>query len=68
MELALIAVVFPITATHRLLGLALAAQGAHAFSRQTIWWLDTGAAVAAGHLSAGVLQSCGDRGGHENDI
>lgn len=61
MELALVAVVLPIAATHTLLRLALAAQGAHTFSRQAVRRLDTGAAVAAGHLGARVLQSCGDR-------
>lgn len=61
-QLTLVAVVFPITATHRLLRLALAAEGAHAFSRQAVWWLDTGAAVATGHLSAGVFQSCREGG------
>lgn len=35
-QLTLVAVVFPITATHRLLRLALAAEGAHAFSRQAV--------------------------------
>ena len=57
-ELTLVAVVLPIAAAHRLLRFALAAEGAHAFRRQAIWRLDTGAAVAAGHLGAGVLQSC----------
>lgn len=58
MEFTLIAVVLPIAAAHRLLGFALTAEGAHAFSWQAIWWLDTGATIAAGHLRAGVLQSC----------
>lgn len=59
MELALVAVVLAVAAAHRLLGFALAAQGAHAFSRQAVRRLDARAAVAAGHLGAGVLQGCG---------
>lgn len=35
-ELALVAVVLPIAAAHRLLRFALAAEGAHAFRRQAI--------------------------------
>lgn len=58
MELTLVAVVLSIAAAHRLLRLALAAEGAHAFGRQAIWRLDTRAAVAAGHLGAGVFQRC----------
>lgn len=58
MELTFVAVVFSIAATHRLLGFAFAAEGAHAFSWQAIWRLDTRAAVAAGHLGAGVFQRC----------
>lgn len=61
MELALVAVVLAVAAAHRLLGFALAAQGAHAFSRQAVRRLDARAAVAAGHLGAGVLQGCGGR-------
>lgn len=66
MELALIAVVLSITAAHRLLWLAITAERAHAFSRQAIRRLDTGAAVAAGHIGAGVLQSCRRR--QENKV
>lgn len=62
MELALIAVVLAVAAAHRLLGFALAAQGAHAFSRQAVRGLDARAAVAAGHLGAGVFQGCGEGG------
>lgn len=65
MELTLVAVVFPITATHRLLKFTLTAQGTHAFSREAVWGLDTGAAIAADHVSAGVLQSCRQKP-HEN--
>lgn len=35
-ELAVVAVVLAVAAAHRLLGFALAAQGAHAFSRQAV--------------------------------
>lgn len=58
MELTLVAVVLSITAAHCLLGFPLAAEGAHALSWQAIRRLDTGTAVAAGHVSAGVLQRC----------
>lgn len=59
MELTLAAIVLPVAATHRVSGLALAAQGTHAFGRQAVRRLDAGAAVAARHVRAGVLQSCG---------
>lgn len=36
MELALVAVVLPVAAAHRLLSLALAAEGAHALGRQAV--------------------------------
>lgn len=62
MQLTLIRVVLPIAAAHYLLGLALAAEGAHALGRQAVWRLDAGAAVTTGHLGAGILQSC--REGH----
>lgn len=57
-ELALVAVVLPVAAAHRLLGSAQAAQGAHALGCQAVRRLHAGASVAAGHLGAGVLQSC----------
>ena len=57
-ELTLVAVVLAVAAAHLLLGLAIAAQRAHAFGRQAVRGLDAGAAVAARHLAARVLQSC----------
>lgn len=54
-ELALVAVVLPVAAAHRLLGSALAPEGAHALCRQAVRRLHAGAPVAAGHLHAGVL-------------
>lgn len=58
MQLALVAVVLSVAPTHRLIGLKMAAEGAHAFSRHAVRRLDAGAAIAAGHLRAGVLESC----------
>lgn len=58
MKLALVAVVLSITAAYCLLGFAITAEGAHAFGWQAVWRLDTGASIAAGHLGAGILQSC----------
>lgn len=58
-EIALVAVVPAVAAAHRLLGLALAAQRAHALGRQAVGGLHAGAAVAAGHVAARVLESCG---------
>jgi len=58
-ELALAAVVVAVAAAHRLLAPAVAAEGAHALRREAVRRLDAGAAVAAGDVGAGVLQSCG---------
>lgn len=60
-QLALVAVVLAVAAAHRLLRLALAAQRAHALGRQAVRRLHARAAVAAGHLGAGVLQGCRGR-------
>lgn len=57
-QLALVAVVLAVAAAHRLLRLALAAQRAHALGRQAVRRLHARAAVAAGHVGAGVLQGC----------
>lgn len=57
-EFALVAVVLAVAAAHVALASALAPEGAHAFRRQAVRRLDAGASVAAGHLRAGVLQSC----------
>lgn len=58
MKLALVTVVLSIAAANRLLRFALTAEGAHAFSRQAVRRLDAGAAVAASHVGARVLESC----------
>lgn len=50
-------VVQTVAATHHLLGDVLATQRTHALGRHAVRRLDAGAAEAAGHLAAWVLQS-----------
>lgn len=56
-ELTFAGIVQTVAATHHFFRHSLAAQRTHALGGETVGRLDAGAAVATGHLVAGVLQS-----------